>query len=57
MTLGREFSTNAVMLAEDVERLQETARLIREINLDTTEIGTGINTHPEYAERVCCQLF
>ncbi|RJF79131.1 aspartate ammonia-lyase [Azospirillum cavernae] len=53
MTLGQEFSTYAVMLAEDEERLKEAALLIREINLGATAIGTGINAHPDYAPRVC----
>lgn len=49
MTLGQEFSTYAVMLEEDQQRLREAASLIREINLGATAIGTGINAHPEYA--------
>ncbi|WP_091191789.1 aspartate ammonia-lyase [Formivibrio citricus] len=52
MTLGQEFSTYAVMLGEDVERVREAARLLCEINLGATAIGTGITTHPRYAERV-----
>ena len=46
---GQEFSTYAVMLGEDEERLKEAALLIREMNLGATAIGTGINAHPEYA--------
>ena len=49
MTLGQEFSTYAVMLEEDQQRLREAALLIQEINLGATAIGTGINAHPEYA--------
>ena len=49
MTLGQEFSTYAVMLGEDEQRLKEAALLIREINLGATAIGTGINAHPDYA--------
>jgi len=56
MTLGQEFSTYAVMLAEDEERLKEAALLIREINLGATAIGTGINAHPQYAALVCRRL-
>jgi aspartate ammonia-lyase len=52
MTLGQEFSTYAVMLAEDVERLREVLPLICEINMGATAVGTGITAHPEYAERV-----
>ena len=56
MTLGQEFSTYAVMLGEDEERLKEAAMLIREINLGATAIGTGINAHPDYAPLVCRRL-
>jgi aspartate ammonia-lyase len=56
MTLGQEFSTYAVMLEEDEERLKEAALLIREINLGATAIGTGINAHPDYAGLVCRHL-
>ena len=46
MTLGQEFSTYAVMLGEDEQRLREACLLIHEINLGATAIGTGI-TAPE----------
>jgi len=52
MTLGQEFGTYAIMLAEDLARLAEAVDLIREINLGATAIGTGINTHPRYAALV-----
>lgn len=53
MTLGQEFSTYAVMLREDQQRLREAALLIQEINLGATAIGTGINAPPEYAPLAC----
>lgn len=56
MTLGQEFSTYAVMLDEDMARLRETLELIREINMGATAIGTGLNAHPDYADRVCQHL-
>ena len=56
MTLGQEFSTYAVMLGEDEQRLAEAATLIREVNLGATAIGTGINTHPDYARLVTLRL-
>ena len=49
MTLGQEFSTYAVMLNEDEDRLREAISLIAEINLGATAIGTGINTDIRYA--------
>jgi aspartate ammonia-lyase len=56
MTLGQEFSTFAVMLGEDQQRLVEAGALIEEINLGATAIGTGINTHPGYAPLACLHL-
>jgi aspartate ammonia-lyase len=56
MTLGQEFSTYAVMLEEDMERLREASRLIVEINMGATAIGTGLNAHPDYAALVCRHL-
>ena len=56
MTLGQEFSTYAVMIGEDEERLKEAAMLIREINMGATAIGTGITAHPGYAALVCRRL-
>jgi aspartate ammonia-lyase len=56
MTLGQEFSTYAVMIGEDEQRLAEAAALVREINLGATAIGTGINAHPEYAALVTRRL-
>jgi aspartate ammonia-lyase len=56
MTLGQEFGTYAVMLGEDQERLREAAKLMCEINLGATAIGTGINADPDYAELACKAL-
>jgi len=56
MTLGQEFSTYAVMLGEDEQRLREACLLIHEINLGATAIGTGITAHPDYARIVCERL-
>src|SRR5437867_4225902 len=56
MTLGQEFSTYAVMLEEDEQRLKEAVLLVCEINMGATAIGTGINAHPDYARLVCEHL-
>jgi aspartate ammonia-lyase len=56
MTLGQEFSTYAVMLGEDEQRLSEATALVREINMGATAIGTGITAHPDYAALVCKRL-
>jgi len=56
MTLGQEFGTYAVMIGEDEQRLIEASALICEINLGGTAIGTGITSHPRYADLVCDEL-
>ena len=56
LTLGQEFSTFAVMIGEDEMRLAEAAQLIVEINLGATAIGTGINSHPDYAGAATAHL-
>lgn len=52
MTLGQEFHTYVTMIEEDMQRLESAQRLIREMNLGATAIGTGINAHPDYAKVV-----
>ncbi|MFE7711867.1 aspartate ammonia-lyase [Streptomyces sp. NPDC057486] len=52
MTLGQEFGTYQVMVAEDIARLQEALAHLHEINLGATAIGTGLNAHPQYAVAV-----
>ncbi|MFP4024427.1 MAG: aspartate ammonia-lyase [Thiohalospira sp.] len=52
MTLGQSFEAYAVTLEEEVERLKQNADLFLEVNMGATAIGTGINSEPEYAEKV-----
>jgi len=52
MTLGQEFSAFAHTIQEDVDRLSEAQKLILEINMGATAIGTGINAPIGYAEAV-----
>lgn len=52
MTLGQEFEAYAVMLAEEVHRLNENCSLFLELNMGGTAIGTGINADPRYADIV-----
>ncbi|HSH51161.1 MAG TPA: aspartate ammonia-lyase [Bacteroidales bacterium] len=52
MTLGQSFEAYAVTLEEEVERLKQNVNLFLEVNMGATAIGTGINSEPEYAEKV-----
>jgi aspartate ammonia-lyase len=56
MTLGQEFHGFATTLAEDHARLTDNAKLLFEINMGATAIGTGITTHPAYAPAVARHL-
>ncbi|HME54092.1 MAG TPA: aspartate ammonia-lyase [Candidatus Lokiarchaeia archaeon] len=49
MTLGQEFCAFADNLAEEVDRLNDNARLFNEVNMGATAIGTGITTIEGYA--------
>lgn len=50
MTVGQEFKAFAVLLEEEVRNLKRTAKLLLEVNLDATAIGTGLNTPEGYSE-------
>ncbi len=52
MTLGQEFLTYAVMIGEDEQRLSEATKLICEVNLGATAIGTEINTPEGYSNAI-----
>lgn len=56
MTLGQEFNAFAVTLREDVERLQDAVKLLTEVNMGATAIGTGINAPRGYKESVIRHL-
>jgi len=56
MTLGQELGAYAVMMGEDIRRIQEAKLLLREMNLGATAIGTGINAPREYVDLVRLHL-
>ncbi len=56
MTLGQSFEVYAITMDEEVQRLDENAKLLLEVNMGGTAIGTGINADPEYSSKVIKQL-
>jgi fumarate hydratase class II len=52
VTLGQEFAGYAAQVREGGERVRSTLRRVGQIPLGGTAVGTGLNTHPEFAERV-----
>ena len=56
MTLGQAFEAYAATLEEEIGRLDQNARLFLEVNMGATAIGTGINSDPEYSDKVIVHL-
>jgi fumarate hydratase class II len=52
VTLGQEFGGYAAQVRQGVERVKSTLGRLGQIPLGGTAVGTGLNTHPEFAERV-----
>jgi fumarate hydratase class II len=49
--LGQEFSGYARQIELGVERIEAASKGLEELALGGTAVGTGINTHPEFARR------
>jgi fumarate hydratase, class II len=52
VTLGQEFSGYATQVRLGADRVRDTLGRVGQIPLGGTAVGTGLNTHPEFAERV-----
>ena len=52
VTLGQEFGGYAAQVREGRERVRATLGRLGQIPLGGTAVGTGLNTHPEFAARV-----
>jgi len=56
MSMGDEFNAFATNLREELLRIDDSRRLIAEINMGATAIGTRVNTPPGYAGLVTQHL-
>src|SRR3712207_2009107 len=56
VTLGQEFSGYAAQVRLGALRVRNALPQVAQIPLGGTATGTGLNTHPEFAERVRAQL-
>jgi fumarate hydratase, class II len=52
VTLGQEFGGYAAQVRQGIARVESTLGRVGQIPLGGTATGTGLNTHPEFAERV-----
>ena len=52
VTLGQEFGGYAAQVRQGIARVESTLERVGQIPLGGTAVGTGLNTHPEFAARV-----
>jgi fumarate hydratase class II len=56
VTLGQEFGGYAAQVRLGIERIRSTLGRVGQIPLGGTATGTGLNTHPEFSDRVRAKL-
>lgn len=56
LTLGQEFSGYAQQLTHGLERINDTLKRMYLIPLGGTAVGTGLNTHKDYAVKVAAKI-
>ncbi|QKJ87097.1 class II fumarate hydratase [Paramixta manurensis] len=56
LTLGQEISGWVAMLEHNLKHIEQSVPHVAELALGGTAVGTGLNTHPEYAVRVAKAL-
>lgn len=52
LTLGQEFSGYVAQLEADIERIELCLPDIYELAMGATAVGTGLNAHPEFGDRI-----
>ena len=56
LTLGQEFSGYVSQLDDDIDRIESTLPGLYELAIGGTAVGTGLNSPPEFAERVAQRI-
>jgi fumarate hydratase class II len=56
ITLGQEFGGYAAQVREGIARAEATLGRLGQVPLGGTATGTGLNTHPEFADRIRVKL-
>ncbi|MCP4256175.1 MAG: class II fumarate hydratase [Planctomycetes bacterium] len=56
LTLGQEFSGYATQVENNYQRVAQCLPRLYELVLGGTAVGTGLNTHPEFAERAAKKI-
>jgi fumarate hydratase class II len=56
LTFGQEFGGWASLLERDVRRLEQALDGLYDLAIGGTAVGTGLNAHPEFAERAARKI-
>ena len=56
LTLGQEFSGYKTQLDYALDRIQSCLPRLRQIALGGTAVGTGLNSHPDFPEKVAAEI-
>jgi fumarate hydratase class II len=56
LTLGQEFSGYVAQLDADIERIEFAVKGLYQLAIGGTAVGTGLNTHPEFADRAAAKI-
>ena len=56
LTLGQELSGYVAMLETNLKQINDALVYCRELAIGGTAVGTGLNSHPEFSQRVAAQL-
>ncbi len=56
LTLGQEISGWSAMLATNIAQIEQALDYVRALAIGGTAVGTGINAHPEFAERAAAAV-
>jgi fumarate hydratase, class II len=56
LTVGQEISGWTALLARDLERLHQGLDGLYDLAIGGTAVGTGLHTHPEFAERAAAMI-
>ena len=54
--LGQEFEGYSGQIERGIKRVEKVREDLAEVALGGTAVGTGVNTHPEFASKVCERL-
>ncbi len=56
LTLGQEFSSYAAQLTHNLKRIENSLDYLYELALGGTAVGTGLNTHPDFAVKAAAKI-